>query len=694
VLRFAIVKTVFLKELREMLRDRRSLAVMFGVPLVLYPLLTIALATLGKAKVDNLKETRYKIALVNRYAAPEFARRLAVKESELEIYESRDPSRSLKAGDIDGVIELPNQFEHDLVSGRNPIITLHVDRSRTEADFVERKIDKILSEYQEWIIAQRLKAYRAPPGVTRSIDQKVEDISTPGQRMGNRLAQLLPLLVLITGMLGALFPALAATTTERELGTLETLLVTPAGRTELLLAKGLLVLMCGLVTAALNMFSMSLVLWRTFSLMYPGESLSGVSFSLLCLTFLAAVPSLVFFTTLVLIVGLLARTFREANSYATPAMLLPLASLALSIADVKTTPGLLITPIANTTLVMRDILRGKGSVGEFSLAFCSSLVYAGLLLSIAARLFSNEQLVNPGWEPLSLKGLRSRGTPRRPRLPAVDEAIALFAVCLLLMFYIQPSLLQWGLVATLAISQVFLFFAPAALFALIGKWQWRATFKLYPTTAPAVTGGILLGLALVPVVQLLVSVQRLFWKGDTQMEKFMSDLFVPVLQAHPFIAPLLVGALAGIFEELLFRGPIQTALMRKNAPWFAIIVTAVLFAAAHLDLHGLAFRAALGVILGWVVWRTGSIIPAMLIHGFYDAGGVALSAWEVHHQASDAVAPFMDGWGAVRLVLGLLLAGVGWWLFYSRTVPVEPAAALERRFDPIMSGEAKSTAIL
>jgi len=67
LLRFSIVKTVFRKELRECWRDRRPrLAIMFGVPLVLYPLLTIAMASLGSAKVQNLKETRYKVTLVNR----------------------------------------------------------------------------------------------------------------------------------------------------------------------------------------------------------------------------------------------------------------------------------------------------------------------------------------------------------------------------------------------------------------------------------------------------------------------------------------------------------------------------------------------------------------------------------------------------------------------------------------------------
>src|SRR5205823_130992 len=161
------------------------------------------------------------------------------------------------------------------------------------------------------------------------------------------------------------------------------------------------------------------------------------------------------------------------------------------------------------------------------------------------------------------------------RLPAVDEAIALFALCLLLMFYIQPSLMKWGLFVTLAVSQVALFFGPAALFALLGKWKWRETFKLFPPSLRAVAGGVWLGVGLVPVVGLLNSLQRLVWPADSEMEKYMNDLIVPVLQSHPFITPIFVGAFAGVFEELLFRGPIQTALMRKSRPWVAITVTAV-----------------------------------------------------------------------------------------------------------------------
>jgi membrane protease YdiL (CAAX protease family)/ABC-type Na+ efflux pump permease subunit len=688
--RLPIIKTVFLKELREMLRDRRSLAVMFGIPLVLYPVLTIALATLGQNRVTGLKEQRYRVIVVNPAGAPELMRRLYDKKSGLEIIERIAPERAkvnpttspvstaapinrfLTSGLADVVLDIPLGFEPEVIAQKDVALTLHVDRSRTEAEFALRKLNKIIDEYQEWVIAQRLSHFKVPPQVTKGIEQKVEDVATAAQRMGNRLSQLMPLLILITGMLGSLFPALSATTTERELGTLETLLVSPARRTELLVAKGLLVLLCGILTSALNCLSMSLVLWRTFSLTMPNEPLS-ISFSSLALSFVAALPALAFFTAMVLLVGLLARTFREANSYATPAMLLPIASLALTIADVQPTPGLLVTPIANTTLVMRDILRDRFIPGQFLLASISSFVYAGLLMSIAARLFSNEQLVNPSWEPLSLKGLGGRGASKKrpPRPPAIDEAIALFAAAILLLFYIQPSLMQFGLIPTLIITQVFLIFGPAVILAWLGNWNWIDTFKLREPRAKAVLGAVLLGIGLGPVTALFSYLQQKAWPAPPETQRFLEQLFVPALQKHPFLIPAIVGVFAGVFEELLFRGPIQTALIRKSKPANAIVITAFLFAAAHLDLHGLPLRTVLGVVLGWIVYRSGSIIPAILTHTLYDTTQLAVLAWQIHHDPKSAAASdnTLDPTFWLRFAIGLAWTAVGLYLIHRTARP-------------------------
>jgi len=441
-------------------------------------------------------------------------------------------------------------------------------------------------------------------------------------------------------------------------------------------------------------------LWRTFSLLAPNEplSVSAINPTSLVLVFLAAVPALVFFTSLVLIIGLLARTFREANSYATPAMLLPLASMALTIADVKSTYGLMITPIANTTLIMRDVLRDKATVTNFMLAMGSSFLYAGLLLSVAARLFSNEQLVNPAWEPLSLKGL-GKGRARRRRVPAVDEAIALFAISMLLLFYIQPTFQLWfmdpnaapnaanpgraglALIWIVILTQIFLVFAPTALFAWLGKWDWRETFRLRKPHVRTIFAGILLGIGLVPVSGLVSLVQNQFWPPAPENAVEQAKLLLPALTAHPILSAIIVGLFAGLFEELLFRGPLQTSILRRSSARVAIFTTAFLFAAAHLDLHGVPIRFLLGSLLGYLCWRTGSIIPGILAHSFYDTAGIGYMAWEVHHRGPAALAdmpvtnPFADPHLYIHVGIGLVLI-VGAMLLIRKTPRVKPLGDL------------------
>src|SRR5439155_19795977 len=151
-------------------------------------------------------------------------------------------------------------------------------------------------------------------------------------------------------------------------------------------------------------------------------------------------------------------------------------------------------------------------------------------------------------------------------------------------------------------------------------------FSLRPVQSRAMGAAGLLGVGLAICVGLLSFLQSKFWPADPEAAKFMSSLFEPALRHHPILTVLLVGALAGICEELLFRGPVQAGLLRRLPAWFALGLGAMLFALAHLDLHGLPLRFLLGLILGFIVFRTGSIFPAMVLHAVYDSFQIALAA--------------------------------------------------------------------
>ena len=679
-MRLSIIRIVVLKELREMLRDRRSLAIMFGIPLVLYPLLTVVIGTVGFNKKEQLTKREARVAIVNAQDAPQLVTMLKESESGVAVVPSDDPTRDLTAGKVDAILVVPAGAEKNALAAADVDIVTQLDRSRTTTLFAETRLTKILSAYERWIIEQRLRERGESTDLLKPLTKTTEDIATAYQRFGKLMGVSLPVLLLMTGMLGALFPALNATTTERELGTLETLLVTPAGRMELLVAKGALVLLSALLTAGLNMLSMSLVIWRSLSFVETQMGRLQIDMTALALTYLAAVPTLITFATLVLIVGLVARNFREANSLATPVMMIPLASMLVAIAEPEMSPGLLVTPVANTTLIIREVLTGRITPGPFVMAFISSTVYAGLLLSLAARVFTNEQLVNPSWEPVSVKGLRragqrTRSVPRR-RLPTVDAALALFSLTLLLYFYIAPSLEpRVGLLPAIAIQQVFLLAAPALLLAWLAHYNWTETFSLRKPAMTALAAAVLLGVGLAPWVQLAAMAQQKIWPRNMESQLELLKKIMPVLEQMPVLLPLLIGVLAGTCEEILFRGPIQKGLMRRLGVWPAVVIAAVLFAAAHLDLHGIPVRTFLGVVLGWLVVRTGSIFPAMIMHATYDITQLAYISIEVQRRGSAtllAEATKSEPVNVWILVVGAALVAVAMMLLLPRRASAAP----------------------
>ena len=668
-MQFAVVKIVFLKELREMLRDRRSLIVMFGVPLLLYPLLTIGISGLMHSQERRLTDRVYKVAVQNGAWAPHLLDLMSAPASGVTPLSRAAPEDQLRINEIDAVLRVPLDAQERAVAGKQVEFTLVLDRSRPSAPFVEKKLERLLHDYEKWVIEQRLSSRGVSPAVLQPLGTRTQDIATGDQRLGSLVGRVLPLLLLMTGMLGAFFPALNATTTEREHGTLEALLVTPAGRMELLVAKGAMVLLGGLLTAALNMASMMLVLWRVFAAQPRMPENLTMSPATLMLAYLAAVPTIVFFASIVLVVGLMARTYREANSYATPVMLLPLIAGLASLTELKTTPGMLVTPILNTTVIVRDVMTGRAPLGAFVLAFVSSCLYAGLLLSVATRLFSNEQLVNPAWEPLSIRGL-GRAKRRRSRLPAVDEVLALFAATLLLVLYVEGPLVQArGLLVGVFVAEAGLIAAPAVLLAWWARYSWSRTFAWRWPSLAIMAGAAALGVGLVPWTGFLFDLQNQYWPADPQELQQITNLFLPTLERHLVLTPILVGVMAGVCEELLYRGPIQTALLRRLPVGVALTAGAVLFAAAHLDLHGFLVRALLGGVLGWAVWRSGSIFPAMVLHGLYDMGQLAQASFEVYINGKDEVmaramrpeVEFNDylvyqlAVGALLIVLGLLV---------------------------------------
>lgn len=250
---------------------------------------------------------------------------------------------------------------------------------------------------------------------------------------------------------------------------------------------------------------------------------------------------------------------------------------------------------------------------------------------------------------------------RRPR-----AATFLLAVVLLFPAAQAAQLLQPA--AGLVWTQLFLFAFPAA--ALAG-WAGLSPARFLGLAAPPPRA---LGLALlVGVAGLLVGgALQALWAAALPprlLEQFdVGRLF----RQSPLTKAVMIGAatgLAPICEELAFRGHLLSALRLRHATPAAIALSAVAFAALHLDpvrLPGLLF---LGVLFAWLTFRSGSIYPAVLAHAVNNAAATAL-ALEGRDVEAGAAAP-QAGPAAVALLLGLAVLGPVL-LAYHRALPAPP----------------------
>lgn len=209
---------------------------------------------------------------------------------------------------------------------------------------------------------------------------------------------------------------------------------------------------------------------------------------------------------------------------------------------------------------------------------------------------------------------------------------------------------------------------PALLWALIGRQKLVEAFAWRRVGGRQYMGASLLALGFVAAAQVLGVLQNHVWPQGMAGQKSSIAFLLPLVQQHPLLMPLATSLSAAFSEELLFRGVLQRALIKRMPIWAAIGLGSILFSAIHLDLSGFAVRVLLGALLGILVLRSRSIFPAMLTHFVYDAVLLGGTAWDVHELGLDAamhLANRADGGLSILALacyggVGLLLLALGW----------------------------------
>ncbi len=665
------------KELRESLRDRRTLFTLVLMPILVYPLLSMALQRLvissaGKSKAEpelvigvedegvlvkvrEMFEEATKI-IEGGFVSPIVVERTAdstqssplqkTSKAEGEQFAAFDivtsDKESLARGLRDGVVDLlVTELKYESIPldrGSVPSYEIQAqfrqDDIRSEKALSQmRRATQVINDYQSEMIRKRVNkkfpvvmAFRAT-GIAETSD------------LSSSIAGVIPLVLILMTITGAVYPAIDLTAGERERGTMEALIATPAPRFALLLSKYVAVVSVAVLTALANLFAT----WMTLSFGGLGQALFGKSgFSLW--TLLQILPLLVifacFFSAILLALCSFARSFKEAQAYLIPVMLLSLGpGLVTLMPNVQFTTTLAIVPLLNILMLSRDIMIGQSSLVPAFAAVFSTIIYACATLVVASRLFGAEAATSGSQESWS----ELFGRPKkRQLLPDVGELFIYLSI-LFPIFFVASNLggvFQLKGSSALVFNALFLVLL-FLVFPLAFAWYRRVdiqnTFRL--TEGIGKGGplflrvsrwiGYVIGVLLLSAGLWMVAFEAylLFesWSLASQLTEEDKERLKADFLAVPFWVVLLTGAVApAIAEEFFFRGFVLSAFRSKLSGFRSVFFTSLLFGLFHviagsvLSLEKFLPTIILGVAIGYVAIRTGSIWPGILLHALHN----------------------------------------------------------------------------
>lgn len=678
------------KELREVLRDRRTIVTLVLMPVLVYPLLSMAFQQLLITGPQNAEQVVYRIGVTNPQQADALIMILSNGDALIQQLDKFDAERakenatanadgkavvSTDGGTLDAVanpfgssrnkgivapslqntrveIITEEQVVESLSNGTVDVVVKVAERaaapdpepsaddgsnrqrlpnydmemayppnselSRLVATFVESRINVVKEQWLLLRLANR--GDRRPPPLTlrtRTVESVKKDAFS--------LAALVPLVLIMMTITGAVYPAIDTTAGERERGTLESLMAAPVSRMQLLAAKYVAVVTVAILTALANVAAMFGTLYSTgMGRILLGNT--GFSSTTMSLVFLLLILFAAFFAAVLLSLTSFARSFKEAQAYLIPLMLVALCPGFLSLMpDIKLNLALAVTPLANLVLLARDILQGTAELSTSLVAVLTTILYAVGAISLAARVFGGDAILygaSGSWGDVWRRSREERDTP------TVDAA-ALTVAGLFPLYFVAGGITGQMLWLTMAYRLAVLALTTFTLFfvspILVAKWQrvrLPSGLAVRRSSAVSFIGAALLGISLWPLAH-----ELFLWGRHLGIDPLNPELLQRIerllaewRRLSPVGIVLAMAVTPAVCEELFFRGFLISALRNRLSQWTTIVISGVLFGLFHtfvgstLTLERFLPTTFLGMVMAWVCWRTRSVLPGMLLH--------------------------------------------------------------------------------
>jgi sodium transport system permease protein len=383
--------TVYKKEVRENLRDRRSLfnSVLLGP--ILFPILFIGLAYFTSSKQQERIEQVLEVPVAGAEHAPNL---IGFLEQQGVVIQTapEDPLAAVSSQDVEIIIRIPEQFAEQWRTGKPAVVDLIADPSRRESDIPLQRVRGLLGAYAAQTGQLRLQLRGVAPTLQSPIMIRDVDLSTPQSR-GMLVMIMLPYVLMITAFTGGMHLAIDSTAGEKERKSLEPLLINPVPRWQIMLGK-----MSATATYAFASLVLTLLAFRIAFPLLPTGAL-GVDLSIgaeaLGGILLTVAPVVVLAAAMLTTLAALAKSLREAQSYMGLVFMIPMIpSLIFMVNPMKPETWMMAIPMFSQNLLIGEFVRGESvSLHWLAISMGSTLVIGLGFAAVAANLFNRPRIV-------------------------------------------------------------------------------------------------------------------------------------------------------------------------------------------------------------------------------------------------------------------------------------------------------------
>ena len=373
---------IFKKEIRDILRDKKTLRMMVLVPLFLFPLIIIFMSYIFEA-LDSQSINNFNNIGIN-FETNEVIDSI-VNELDINTTYANDEELELmlEDGEINAYITCDdNKY------------TIYYDEASIQSIHAYGLASTMLENYKIVLQDKILTEQNVNSNEVINVIQVSEVNVSKTNSYSSQIINMLPVFIIMAITLAATYPAIDVTAGEKERGTLETLLTFPIKNSELIIGKYLAVVASAVLSAIISFiatFGSFLIIQENLSIYATSKITLSLSSSVAII--LVLVVYSLFISGLTIAISSFSKSFKEAQNALTPVNFLPIIPMFIMMIGINSSYLISVVPYLNFSLAINDILNGNVNLIFMLLMFLSTIVYAGIMIFTIVKLYKQEKIL-------------------------------------------------------------------------------------------------------------------------------------------------------------------------------------------------------------------------------------------------------------------------------------------------------------